>query len=239
LLVRRDWKAVAWTVVACIGLCAATLVLFGTSPYEAFINDQLPAIASGKAFWFAFEKPGAMLSNTSVMGLFYKIKESGIATDWDPRLTAKIASWVYSLALVGIAVVAGRRDAKVSADEMGRNPLTRLRIARSWVALIVLAQARSPFLPEVYGSTAILFLLALMLPVDRASFARLFIVAAAMCLFATGLPYPMGPVRSAFDFGLSMLATVFVLCLAFVMATRRCPRAAPASLFSTAAHESV
>jgi alpha-1,2-mannosyltransferase len=221
LLARRKWTAVGWTVAASLVLCAATLVVFGVATYSAFLNHQLPAIASGKAFWFAFEMPHAMLENSSVMGLAYKLKAIGIGPEWDPKSTAKILTWVYTFFAIAVAVVAGLRHTRLGEATSDEKPQVRLVMVRTWVALLVLAQLRSPFLPAGYGNIAIMILIALLLTVERTSFARVIVISAGLCVFAIPLPLPIGPVSSTFDFVFSFLATILAIVLAALAATRR------------------
>jgi len=230
LLFRRSWRAFAWTAALCFALSIATLWVFGVAPYKAFLDYQLPAIASGKAFWFAFEMPHAMLANSSIMGMPYKLKGMGIASKWDPKTTASVVVWLYTLVAITIAAIAGSCHAATrKACPRGSDPAeVRLSKARIWAALIVLAQLRSPFLPSGYGAAAILIFLTLLLPVEKPGLVRLLLIAAGMSLFATQLPLAIGPSSSAFDFGVSFLATATAVVVAITVALRR-PRSLPDS----------
>ena len=110
---------------------------------------------------------------------------------------AQALVWIYTLALTVIVVFAARRDAALDAGRAEG----RLLLARAWVALIVLAQLRSPFLPLVYGNSAILLLLALLLPLERVRPALLGLIALGVVAYALILPLPFGPASSAFDYG--------------------------------------
>ena len=55
LLLRRDWRAVAWTAVFSIAIVAVTIADFGVSPYVAFLT-HLPKLLGGEAFP-AFRNP--------------------------------------------------------------------------------------------------------------------------------------------------------------------------------------
>ena len=69
LVVRRSWRAVAWTAGWMAVYAGATLALFGTKPYVAFLTYHLPRLASGDAFSFARDNIRPMTLNGSVMGL--------------------------------------------------------------------------------------------------------------------------------------------------------------------------
>jgi hypothetical protein len=223
LLLRRKWRAFAWTVAWTVLLCAATLLAFGTAPFEAFLGHQLPGLASGDAFSFAFTIPAAMLANSSVMGIPYKLQALGVSSPWDPKVVARILTWVYTLVVLAVVVFAVRRHGATGLD--GRDGETtaeaKLSMTRLWMALIVLAQLRSPFLPGVYGNTALLLLLALLLPLNGARPMRLILIAVGVLAFAVVLPLPVGPVSSAFDYGFSMVATLFAAGLAITVALRQ------------------
>ena len=96
-------------------------------------------------------------------------------------------------------------------------------MARAWVALIVLAQLRSPFLPATYGNIAILMLLALLLPLGRVTIPRLTFIGLAFVGFGLVLPLPFGPASSAFDFIFTIVAIVSAVVLAMVVAVRQRP----------------
>jgi len=215
LLVRRRWSSVAWTAAAGVVLCLATLVAFGPQPWEAFLGHQLPALANGDAFWFAFEKSRPMLNNGSIMGLPIKLDRIGVPLPGEPRVVAQALVWVYTLALLVIVVFTARRDQAIDVGEAENRQL----LARTWVALVVLAQLRSPFLPMTYGNSAILLLLALLLPLDRVRPALLGLTALGVVAYALVLPLPIGPASSAFDHGFGVVATLVAVGLAIAVAS--------------------
>jgi hypothetical protein len=220
LMVRRRWSSVGWTAAAGVVLCLASLVAFGPKPWLAFLDHQLPALANGDAFWFAFERPGPMLGNASIMGLPIKLERIGLPLPGEPRAVAQALVWIYTLALTVIVVFAARRDAALDAGRAEG----RLLLARAWVALIVLAQLRSPFLPLVYGNSAILLLLALLLPLERVRPALLGLIALGVVAYALILPLPFGPASSAFDYGFGAVSTLVATGLAVVVALRTAAR---------------
>ncbi len=146
LLVRRKWRAILWTAAAGVALAALTLVDIGWAPYKAFLT-HFPRLLSGEAFP-AFRNPMAMAINFSVPGLVFKLKLFGV-----PGMNfavAKVVGWIYTLVAVGVIVVAARRQ-----EPESRRPLI-------WLAIIILATLRSPFLPQAYAAFPALLLLVLL-----------------------------------------------------------------------------
>lgn len=82
-------------------------------------------------------------------------------------------AWLYAVALLLGAVVAGTRiarregaDAMVAADDRSGSE-DRLRAAQIWLAFLGLASLRAPFIPDAYAGAAALWLLALVACDDR------------------------------------------------------------------------
>ena len=131
LLLRRDWRAVAWTAGVGATLVAVALAVFGWTPFAAFI-DHAPKIMSGEAFP-AFRNPLAIANNGSVPGLVFKLPLFGV-----PHMGfegMRIVGWLYTL-----VVIAGTAWLALRARPEGREPLV-------WLVILVLATMRSPFLP--------------------------------------------------------------------------------------------
>ncbi|QNI33646.1 DUF2029 domain-containing protein [Alloacidobacterium dinghuense] len=145
LVVRREWRAVAWTVGACAALVGISLLDTGSAPYHAFIH-QLPKLLSGEAFP-VFRRPGAIATNLSVPGLFFKLKLFGLPNGSFALM--KIVGSIYTLIVLAATVVIGMR--KLSRNEQ---PLI-------WLTILILASLRSPFLPS-YGLFPVLWLLILL-----------------------------------------------------------------------------
>lgn len=146
LLVRRQWRAVAWTAAWGVALCALSLATFGWDPYVAFL-DHLPRLMSGEAFP-AFRNPGAMAINLSIPGLLFKAKHfgaSGITFD-----QAGLLGLAYMVVVLAVTVWAAWRSPR--AEER----------ALTWMAIVILATLRSPFLPVAYGTLPPLWLLTLL-----------------------------------------------------------------------------
>jgi len=146
LLARRQWRALAWTAALAVVFVVLTLLDFGWAPYAAFL-DHLPGLVGGEAFP-AFRSPTAMAINFSIPGLVFKLKLFGV-----PDMSfgaAKIVGWGYTLVAVAATIFAGRRTLRD-----GEKPLV-------WMALLILATLRSPFLPQAYAAFPPLWLLTLM-----------------------------------------------------------------------------
>jgi alpha-1,2-mannosyltransferase len=131
LLLRRDWRAVAWTAVFSIAIVAVTIADFGVSPYVAFLT-HLPKLLGGEAFP-AFRNPSAIAVNESIPGLAFKLQLFGV-----PHMgfaASKTLGWIYTA--VALALVARLALRPVAA---GREPI-------AWIVILILATMRSPFLP--------------------------------------------------------------------------------------------
>jgi hypothetical protein len=146
LLARRQWRAVAWTAALGFAWCAGTLLLLGWAPYAAFL-DHLPGLVGGEAFP-AFRNPAAMAINFSIPGLVFKLGLFEV-----PGMSfgaAKIVGWMYTLVAIAATVVTARRSLPDS-----EKPLV-------WMAILILATLRSPFLPQGYAAFPSLWLLTLL-----------------------------------------------------------------------------
>ena len=149
LLVRRQWRAVAWTAAWGAAFSLLTLAAFGWAPYGAFL-DHLPRLLSGEAFP-AFRNPRAMAINMSIPGLLYKATIFGFTGASFDRMRAIGTLWM--LLSVALIVYVGLRRIR-DADK----PLV-------WIAILILATFRSPFLPQAYGTLPPLWLLMLVVAV--------------------------------------------------------------------------
>src|SRR5262249_46084294 len=122
------------------------LALVGLAPFQAFLGYQLPRIQSGEAFAF-YEKAAEFIisRNFGIPGLSTKLAALGV-----PGMTRGVGAvlgWLYTLVLLALAWIAGRR-----APE-------RLRDARIWLGLLSLAALRSPLAPSAYVTLSMLWLL--------------------------------------------------------------------------------
>lgn len=211
LVVRRAWRAVVWTLGWMVAYAAATLLVFGTRPYAAFLTYHLPRLASGEAFSFACERIRPLTLNGSVMGLPFKLDWLGWLGGLDPGVVAHLLTWVYTVGLLVAIGVLGVRHVRSSSS-----PVDRIDLARVWVVLLILGQMRSPFLP-LYGNIALLWLLPLLFPRRRPASALTVGAAALWIAFATFLPLPWGPPTIRFDMVLTMISFVAALGLCSVV----------------------
>lgn len=145
LLLRREWRALAWTTGLSVALVALSLLDTGWAPYDAFLR-HLPGLLGGEAFP-AFHNPPAIAKNYSVPGMVFKLGLFGV-----PAMSfgaAKIVGWIYTLILLIVTVIVARRT------------LTRDEQPIAWLAILTLATLRSPFLPG-YAVIPSLWLLTLL-----------------------------------------------------------------------------
>jgi hypothetical protein len=131
LLLRRDWRAVAWTAMFATAFVIVSIADFGVGPYVAFVT-HMPKLLSGEAFP-AFRNPHAIAINESVPGLVFKLQLFGVP--YMGFAASKAIGWIYTV--VAIALTARLALYPVGA---GREPL-------AWITILILATMRSPFLP--------------------------------------------------------------------------------------------
>ncbi len=130
LLLRRDWRAIAWTAAFGVALLGVSLPDVGWAPYRAFLHE-MPGLMSGEAF-SAFRNPSSMAANGSVPGLGFKLKLWGVPyMGYDAM---RIVGWVYTIVIVAATVWLVKR-----VRPEGREPVL-------WLAILVLATMRSPFM---------------------------------------------------------------------------------------------
>jgi len=146
LIVRREWRAAAWTAAMGALLVVLSLAILGAGQYVAFA-DHLPGLVGGEAFP-AFRNPGAVAINLSIPGLVFKLKLFGLG-----GLSfgaSKIVGWLYTLVMLVVVVTVSRRPWP-DADKPAL-----------WLAILILATLRSPFLPQAYAAFPPLWLLTLL-----------------------------------------------------------------------------
>jgi hypothetical protein len=146
LLVRREWRALAWTTAFSALFVLLSLADVGWLPFEAF-RHQLPGLMSGEAFP-AFRNPSPVAINYSIPGLVFKLKLFGVpGMGFDAMHTV---GTLYTIVAVAATVVLARRNIPVE-----RRPLV-------WLAILILATLRSPFLPQSYATFPAIWLLTLL-----------------------------------------------------------------------------
>jgi hypothetical protein len=211
LVVRRSWRAVAWTLGWMTAYAAATLLLFGARPYVAFLTYHLPRLASGEAFSFARECIRPLTLNGSVMGLPFKLDKLDWLDGLDPGLVAHVMTWLYTVGLLVAIFVLGVRHLRSSPGTPERIDLVRV-----WIVILILGQMRSPFLP-LYGNIALLWLLPLLLPRRRPAPVLAVGLAILWLVFATIVPLPWGPSTIRFDLVFTMMSFFAALGLCSVV----------------------
>jgi alpha-1,2-mannosyltransferase len=168
LLLRGEWRAVAWTAVFGVVLVAISLADVGWEPYRAFLHE-MPGLMSGEAF-SAFRNPGAIGNNGSVPGLIFKLKMWGV-----PHMgfeAMRIVGWIYTLVVVaGTAWLARVRP-------NGREPVI-------WLAILVLATMRSPFM-ATYAFFPVMWLATLVATVGGREPRVLWLIVLCWCALALG-----------------------------------------------------
>jgi len=200
LLVRRQWRALAWTASFALAFVALSVLDIGWRPYAAFF-DRLPALLGGEAFP-AFRNPLATAINFSIPGLAFKAKLLGV-----PGMgfgAAKILGWVYTLVAVAATIHAGRR-----ATGSDVKPLV-------WLAILILATLRSPFLPQGYAAVPSLWILTLLAATRAPSRATLLTVLCAWAALNIYWPtdWPIHARRLAVISGVPQALTVLLAVLA-------------------------
>jgi hypothetical protein len=146
LLVRKQWSALAWTAAMGLVYLLVSLADVGVAPYVAFMK-HLPGLMGGEAFP-ALKNPGPMAINLSIPGLIFKLKLFGV-----PGMgfaAAKVVGWIYTAIALWMTVLLARR-ARSDQDKV-----------MVFLAVMILATLRSPFLPIAYGVFPALWLLTIL-----------------------------------------------------------------------------
>jgi hypothetical protein len=141
LAMRRQWRAIAATLIALAALIALATLALGPATLAAFVAEHVPAMASGEAFAYTENNP----DNSSLYGLAFKLRTLGVA-DAD-RGVASLLVWIWGFVALALAVLTSRGGGD------------RARDAVIWLAIICLATLRSPFAPA-YTAIGTLWLLA-------------------------------------------------------------------------------
>ena len=186
-----------------MGLALVALTLWGSGwgPFFAF-QEHLPKLLSGEAFP-ALRNPGPVAVNVSVPGLVLKARLFGMPGTGFGAM--RIAGWIFTVIVLWATYRAARRP--VRDDE---KPLV-------WLAVLILATLRSPFLPQTYGVLPALWALTLLAatyaPTARTlAFVVLGVVA---CNAHWPLDWPMDPrLRATVNMLLPQAATIALAILA-------------------------
>ncbi|HZN02386.1 MAG TPA: glycosyltransferase family 87 protein, partial [Candidatus Polarisedimenticolia bacterium] len=208
LLTRRRWRDIAWTVACGVGFALLSLLAFGRGPWDAFL-EHMPRLLSGESFP-AFRNPMAMAINFSVPGLVFKAHVFGAPASFEAM---KIAGWVYTFAAVAAIWFVARR------------PLRPEEKPVLWLAMLILATLRSPFLPQSYAGFPALWLLTLGGAIEEPTPRRLAIILTiwAGLNIMWPLDWPIDPRALAILSSVPQALTILLAVLALV------PRRAPAT----------
>jgi hypothetical protein len=216
LLVRRQWRALAWTAAWGLAITAATAIALGFAPLRSFLA-HLPGLLGGEAFPI-FRNPAAMANNFSIPGLVFKLKVLGIG-----NLSfgaSKAVGWLYTLVAVWATVALARR-----AHSPREAPVV-------WLAILVMATLRSPFLPQAYAAFPPIWLLTLLAAGREPDGKSLALTLAAWAAMNVMIPIDwITPPRLALVSFIPLLTTLAVAALAVRHALTRAearPLAVPA-----------
>jgi alpha-1,2-mannosyltransferase len=198
LLLRREWRAVAWTAAWSIVFALASLALYGPAPWIEFVHE-MPALLSGEAF-AAFRNPHAIANNQSVPGLVFKLKLLGV-----PHMdfaAMRILGWAYTAGILAATAWLALR-----ARPAGREPIV-------WLVILFLATMRSPFLPT-YAAFPTLWLATLMIATGtaRPAVARAAIGVAVIASISWGIGY-LPPLANAAWTTIQTIAAFVLVVLA-------------------------
>ncbi len=155
LLARRRVRPVATTAVFIAAYALAALVVLGPAPYVAFFGYQLPRMANGTAFAFAW-RTSNVWGNFGVASLPPRLRILGVkGLPWG---SSTYLAWLYGVLLLPLTVVAARRTSG-----------SRLDLAQRSLALLNLAALRSPYAAFGYVTSGVVWLLTLLVPGARSS----------------------------------------------------------------------
>ncbi len=184
LLVQRRWRPVFWTVGFGVIWSLLALGVFGLDPFIAFVEYQLPRLASGEALSFLTRDPVTTMTNLAPFGVPFKLESLGWVFDKQWAVAAQIGQ-VFSVALVIVTVLGARRREGALID------------AGRWMAVLSLGALRSPLAPP-YVFFTFLWLLTLWAAGAHRQHTRAWLaLAAAMTMFPlTATPQSLSTVVS-------------------------------------------
>jgi hypothetical protein len=151
LAVRRQWRAIAFTLGWLGAFSALSLVVLGPETLSSFMRDQVPNMLSGDAFSYTFDNP----DNHSLFGLAHKLAVLGMPVGHG---FARALSAGWAVVALTLTVIGARRASESAHD------------ALQWLAILALATLQSPFAPTytALGSLWVLAVLTGLRPGGRA-----------------------------------------------------------------------
>ena len=211
LLVRRKWRAVAWTAAFGALWSAVALLVLGRAPFVAFLTFGLPRIDSGQATAWLADPAFAVYAalNHSVSGVVWKLADLGV-----PGMGWTAWRWVtraQTLVLLALTVVAARRAER--EDRAG--------LARVWLALLSLMALRSPFVPDHTALLGPLWLLSLLVPEARGRVWRVTGLAVLGLVFALVQPPRWELLDTPTRLALGLVVEILLLGLLWWVLLRR------------------
>ena len=209
LLLRRRWRAAAWTAAFGALYVAVALLVLGTAPFAHFATYMLPRLASGQVSpWMDSPRFLAFVAlNHSVPATVWKLHHLGVSSlGWGALRTV---GWVYNLVVVLLAVVVARRAGGMSRPAQ----------AAAWIALFTLAMLRGPFVPDPSALLGPLWILVLLTP-EAVQQPRRIAVAAAGWILCSSVLVPSLPLSDGARLVAGLAVQAFILGLAFWVVLR-------------------
>lgn len=180
LLVQRRWRDAAWTFAAAVVMASIGLVILGPKTYESWFTWVLPRLSTGEAVNDVARDPRTIAANLGALSISYKLHLMGLQIDaW--RVGKQITT-IYTVLVLGLAMLAGRRPAE-RADQ-----------AITWLAVLALASLQSPFAPP-YCLGPVYWLVAFVAGEVRTRAGALTLMTLVFATLAQSIPGP--PVRLA------------------------------------------
>lgn len=146
LVGRRRWKDVGAVALAGVALTVVALAVFGTAPFTAFLDYQLPRLGDGSAFAFDEAWPEVselvIVDNQGIFGLARKLGASKPAA----ATAGRVFALLLGLAAIGLGALRRERNA--------------LESAWLWLALLGLGSMASPGAWGDYVPSVAIWLLA-------------------------------------------------------------------------------
>ena len=211
LLVRRRWRALEWTVGLSTALVVISLLDTGWAPYHAFLH-QLPRLLGGEAFP-AFRNPASIAKNYSVPGMVFKLQLFGLPGTSFAAM--RIVGWIYTPIVLAATIILARQ--RRNRDEQ---PIL-------WLAILILASLRSPFLPS-YAVIPAVWLLTLLAATLSPTMNRLCIMLLAWVVLNAAIPQLHPDPRLA---SIALLAPQAVIVILVVIAFRHRPESSGTEAF--------